>query len=58
MNKTKRISLQGIVLTMNVIEEQIRDGSGLHDDYLTAILVKLAEAYSIIERGKRHDPDD
>lgn len=57
MNKTKRIALQGIVLTMNEIEEQIREGNGLHDEELTAILVKLAEAFSIIERGKRNDPN-
>lgn len=57
MDKTKRIALQGIVLTMNEIEEQIREGIGLHDEELTRILVKLAEAYSIIERGKRYDPN-
>ena len=55
MNKTKRTALQGIVLAMNAIEEELRETIFPDKQRECAdILRVLAEAFSIVE-GRHSD---
>lgn len=54
MSKTKRLIEQAVLLAINSISEDIRtnDNEELNNISASSIL-KLAEAYDIVHRGKR-----